>query len=157
MRSTRGSARGDGFLPPRHGKSELVTVRYAAWRLERDPGTRIIIGSYNQKLANRFSRKIRETVKSRIAAMKQTGTGGKKGERLVLSRQKAAADEWETTAGGGVKAVGVGAGVTGFGADLVIIDDPIKSRAEAESKNNRERVWEWFTDDLQTRLEPGGR
>ena len=144
------------FLPPRHGKSELVTVRYAVWRLERDPKTRIIIGSYNQKLANRFSRKIREIVKARIAAIKASGKTAGKGERLALSRHKAAADEWETTAGGGVKAVGVGAGVTGFGADLVIIDDPIKSRSEAESENNRERVWEWFTDDLQTRLEPGG-
>lgn len=55
-----------------------------------------------------------------------------------------------------MKAVGAGAGVTGFGADLIILDDPIKGRAMAESKNNRERVWNWFNDDLHTRLEPGG-
>src|SRR6478672_12883219 len=48
------------FMPPRHGKSETVTIHYAAWRLERDPKMNIIVGSYNQKLANRFSRKIRE-------------------------------------------------------------------------------------------------
>src|SRR5438105_1922737 len=47
------------FMPPRHGKSETVTVHYAAWRLERDQQMNIIIGSHNQKLANRFSRKIR--------------------------------------------------------------------------------------------------
>ena len=58
--------------------------------------------------------------------------------------------------GGGLKAVGVGGGVTGFGADLIIIDDPVKSRAEAESKTFRDRLWKWFNDDIYTRLEPDG-
>jgi predicted phage terminase large subunit-like protein len=62
--------------------------------------------------------------------------------------------QWETAVGGGVKAVGVGAGVTGFGAQLVIIDDPIKNRAEAESETYREKVWDWYRNDLYTRLEP---
>lgn len=126
------------FLPPRHSKSETVTVRYSAWRLERDQKLNIIIGSYNQKLANRFSRKIR-----RIAE-----------DRFELSRNRKAADEWETRTGGGVRAVGVGAGVTGFGAGLIVIDDPVKNRAEAESVAFRERVWDWFNDDIYTRLEP---
>ncbi len=54
----------------------------------------------------------------------------------------------------GVRAVGVGGGVTGFGAGLIIIDDPVKSRAEAESETYRENVWGWFNDDIYTRLEP---
>src|SRR5206468_5069168 len=62
--------------------------------------------------------------------------------------------EWETGTGGGVRAVGVGAGITGYGGKLVIIDDPIKSRSEAESETYRNRTWEWFNDDLYTRLEP---
>ena len=136
------------FMPPRHGKSELVTIRYAAWRLLRDAGLRIVIASYNQKLANKFSRRIRSlymnTPYIEIDEMHEPD--------LVLN----AADEWETRSGGGVKAVGVGAGITGFGADLIIIDDPVKNRAEAESKNQRDNVWEWFTDDLTTRLEPDG-
>jgi hypothetical protein len=127
------------FMPPRHGKSELVTVRYALWRLLREPRMNIIIASYNQKLANRFSRKIRKLV-----------TG------VELSRSAYAVEEWETAAGGGVKAVGVGAGVTGFGGDLVIIDDPVKSRREANSPVMRDRVWDWYNDDIHTRLEPGG-
>jgi predicted phage terminase large subunit-like protein len=127
------------FVPPRHGKSELVTVRYSAWRLARDPRENVIIGCYSQKLANRFSRKIRK-----IAA----GSG-------KLSRKVKAADEWETTVGGGVKAVGVGAGITGFGGSLVIIDDPVKSRAQANSLHYRERAWDWYRDDISTRLEPG--
>ena len=128
------------FLPPRHSKSETVTVRYTAWRLEREPRLNIILGSYNQKLANRFSRKIRRIAEPRIG----------------LSKERKAADEWETDAGGGVRAVGAGAGVTGFGAGLIVIDDPVKNRAEAESATFRERVWDWFNDDIYTRLEPGG-
>ncbi|MGB5015530.1 MAG: phage terminase large subunit, partial [Pyrinomonadaceae bacterium] len=132
------------FLPPRHGKSEMVTVRYAVWRLLFEPATNIVIGSYNQRLANRFSLRAK-----RIAA----GAGLRTGEaRERLQR----ADEWENESGGGVKAVGVGAGITGFGADLVIIDDPVKSREEAESANNRERIWDWYNDDICTRLEPEG-
>lgn len=145
---TRGKAKRLAiFLPPRHGKSELVTVRYAAWRLLKDPRLRIVIASYNQKLANRFSRCVRTIYRQAAAELYFEHQSG-----LVLKT----ADEWETAAGGGVKAVGVGAGITGFGADLIIVDDPIKSRAEAESENNRDRIWEWYTDDLLTRLEPKG-
>ena len=124
------------FVPPRHGKSELVTVRYTLWRLLRRPGMNIIVGCYNQRLANRFSRKIRKLASGRI----------------VLARDCRAVDEWETAAGGGVKAVGVGAGVTGFGADMIVIDDPVKSRAQANSRTFRDRAWDWLTDDIMTRL-----
>ena len=126
------------FMPPRHAKSETVTTRYTAWRLERDTTLNIILGSYNQKLANRFSRRIRRIVE----------------ERVALSKDRKAADEWETSDGGGVRAVGVGAGVTGFGGSLVIIDDPVKNRAEAESRVCRDNAWDWFNDDIYTRLEP---
>jgi predicted phage terminase large subunit-like protein len=127
------------FCPPRHGKSELVTVRFPAWYLERHPDRRVIIGSYNQLLADRFSRKVR-----RIAA-----------QRIALSPERKAVSDWETLAGGGLRAVGVGSGVTGQGGNLIIIDDPTKSREEANSEAYRAKVWDWFTDDLYTRLEPG--
>jgi predicted phage terminase large subunit-like protein len=126
------------FLPPRHGKSEMTTVRYPVWRLEREPHLRVIIGAYNQMLANSFNRKARK-----IAA-----------ERFTLS-DRVAVEDWQTPDGGGIRAAGVGAGVTGRGADLVIIDDPVKNREEAESPTYRDRVWDWYTDDLYTRLEPG--
>jgi predicted phage terminase large subunit-like protein len=128
------------FMPPRHSKSETVTVRYSTYRLERDPKLNIILGSYNQKLANRFSRKIRKIAKTRMA----------------LATDRTAVEEWETPVGGGLRAVGVGAGVTGFGAGLIMIDDPVKSREEAESETYREKLIDWFNDDLYTRLEPGG-
>ncbi|MCC6825727.1 MAG: phage terminase large subunit [Acidobacteria bacterium] len=126
------------FMPPRHGKSEMVTIHYAAWRLIRDPRLNLIVACYNQQLANRFSRRIRRIVSVCVE----------------LAADKTAVDEWETKAGGGVRAVGVGAGVTGFGASLVIIDDPIKGRAEAESVRRRNTASEWFSDDIYTRLEP---
>src|SRR6185369_2514495 len=90
------------FLPPRHGKSELVTVRFAAWLLSIKPETKIIIGSYNQKLANRFSRKARRIHMNAILG-KDSSVDLPPGGLLKT------ADDWETTAGGGVKAVGVGA------------------------------------------------
>lgn len=127
-------------IPPRHGKSELATVRYPVYRLEHDPSLRVIIGAYNQTLAEKFSRKSRRIAESRIA----------------LSADRTAVEDWETTAGGGVRAVGVAGGITGQGGDLIIIDDPVKSREEAESQAYRDRVWDWYTDDLYTRLEPGG-
>jgi predicted phage terminase large subunit-like protein len=127
------------FMPPRHSKSETVTVRYTAWRMIREPKMNMILGCYNQRLANRFSRKIR-----RIA-----------GEHTPLSKVRRAVDEWETAAGGTLCAVGVGGGVTGYGAGLIVIDDPVKNRAHAESIAFRTSVFDWFNDDIYTRLEPG--
>lgn len=123
------------FMPPQHGKSESITVRYPAYRLEQTPALRVIVGGYNQRHANKFSRKTRKIVRS----------------RLELSSERKAVGEWDTAAGGGYLAVGVGAGVTGNPADLIIIDDPIKSREEAESTAYRDRLAEWFTDDVYTR------
>ena len=129
------------FLPPRHGKSEMVTVRYPVYMMEQDPSLRVIVGAYNQSLAERFSRRSR-----RLAA-----------GCMILSRERNTAADWETAAGGGIRAVGVGVGVTGYGGDLIIIDDPVKNREEANSKTYRERVWDWYTDDLYTRREPGAQ
>ena len=127
-------------VPPRHGKSEQITIRLPPYLLERWPAMRIIMAAYNSRLVSKFSRRAKRIADGRIA----------------LATDKNAADEWETPEGGGVRAVGVGGGVTGTGGHLIIIDDPVKSREEAESETYRERVWDWFTDDLYTRLEPGG-
>jgi len=128
-------------LPPRHGKSEMVTIRYPVWRMLRDPGLRIAVGSYSQTLANRFSRRARKIA---------TRAG------VDISTERHAADEWETEQGGVFRAVGVGGGITGQGADLIVVDDPVKNRKEAQSKAFRDGVWDWWTNDMYTRLEPGG-
>ncbi len=174
------------FMPPRHGKSETVTVRYTAWRLLQTPAMNTIIASYNQRLADKFSRKIRRIYLSGGAAengsegveedgsegVEENGSGGDRVAGFVSSsppllpspspplrhspRLLKTAAEWETPGGGIVRSVGVGGGIAGFGADLVVIDDPIRSRADAESEANRDRIYEWFNDDIYTRLEPNG-
>jgi predicted phage terminase large subunit-like protein len=128
------------FMPPRHGKTETVTIRYPVYRLEKDPTIRCLITGYNERIARKFSRRARNLAKPRIA----------------LSSDKTGVDEWESAAGGGVVARGVGTPPTGFGFNVILIDDPIKSRQEAESTTYRENVFDWYTDDLYTRLEPGG-
>lgn len=123
-------------MPPQHGKTSVLTVPYPVYRLCRDPRLRVAVGAYNQTHANRFSRKSR-----RIAS-----------ERLNLSKERKAVNEWETLEGGYYVAVGKGAGITGLPVDLLIIDDPHKDAAEAMSERERENVWEWWSDSLFTRL-----
>lgn len=127
------------FMPPRHGKTEAVTVRFPAWMLERDPSFRFILAAYNFSLSSKFSRKIQRIVKAR-----------------GISLEREAVEDWETSEEGGIRAVGVGSGVTGHGANGILIDDPVKSREEAYSATFREKVWDWYTNDLYTRLEPNG-
>ena len=127
------------FMPPRHTKSSTVTVHYSGYRLEQNPALRVLIGAYSQKVSNRFSRQIKRKVYGRVE----------------LAEDKKSSAEWETAAGGGLLAVGIGGGVTSYGSDLLIIDDPVKSRKQAESETYRDAAWEWFNDDVYTRLEPG--
>ena len=129
------------FVPPRHGKSELLTIRGTANLIDRDPTTRVIIGAHSQPLANRFSRRTRRILRER---------------GHELSREASAVDDWELTAGGGGRYAGIMGGVTGAGADAVGIDDPVRNRREAESEAFRDIIYEAYTDDFQTRLEPGG-
>lgn len=119
----------------------MNTIRYPVWRMISDPSLTVIIAAYNQLLADKFSRQAR-----RIA--ERCG--------LLAQSERKAAYDWELAQGGGMRAVGVGGGITGSGAKLILIDDPTKSREEAESEAYRERVWDWYRDDLYTRLEPGG-
>lgn len=126
-------------MPPQHGKSEMTTVRYPVWRLLKQPGLRVAVTAYSGDHANRFSRRAR-----RIAY-----------KMPIEFDDRGAVSEWETTAGGGYRAVGVGGGITGNPVDLLLIDDPIKSREDAESDSYRRKLKEWYTDDLYTRLQPG--
>lgn len=138
-RTTRGEVRRAYFqIPIRHGKSLHNTISYAVYRLERDPKTRILIGSYNQRQANKFSRDIKKLARLR---------------GIAISDERDAAEEWETTDGGGVRAVGAGSGVASVNADVIIIDDPIGSRDDAESQAKRDQVWDWITSDLLARAE----
>ena len=136
------------LMPPRHGKSELASVRFPAWFLGRHPSKRVIATSYSARLAENFGRKVRDIV----ADPKFRLTFG-----IGLSGRSKAADRWETIAGGGYVAAGVGGSITGMGGDLLIIDDPFKNQEDADSKNYRDKVWDWYQSTLYTRIEKGGR
>lgn len=131
-------------MPPQEGKSTRVSRDFPIWALQQNPELRIITASYAQGLANRNGRSIRNA----ITSTPQTG--------LTIAGDHGAASEWSLAGhGGGVLSVGRGAGVTGRPADLLIIDDPLKDRAEAESKTIRDTCWDWWTDALSARLAPG--
>jgi predicted phage terminase large subunit-like protein len=143
----QGISRGIINMPPRHGKTKNVSQMFPAWLLSRMPELPIIMVSYADALATRNSRTVRNIIQSAryqklFPHMKLIGTR---------------ADEWYTSENGGVLAAGFNGGLTGSGAKLIIIDDPHKSRSEAESPTIRRRIQESYTDDLLTRLEePGG-
>jgi predicted phage terminase large subunit-like protein len=108
----------------------------------RDPTIQVVCGAYNEALASDFSLSAR-----RIAEQEESG--------VTLSKDRNQVINWQTDAGGGFRAIGVGTGITGRGANLIIIDDPVKSREEAESPVYRNRVYNWYRDDIYTRREPG--
>lgn len=128
-------------MPPRHSKTETTTIRLPCFWLENHPEQNVLITSYNERQARRFSRKCR-TIYT---------------ERNVIDKQKTATDEWSTIQGGSLLARGVGSPITGSGAGLIIIDDCFKSREEADSELIKEKIWEWYLSDVISRLEPNGR
>lgn len=134
------------FAPPRHGKSQIGSRALPAWMLGRHPERNIILASYGQSLANNMSRDARKFVDT--DAHKATFPDFRIGDRDAV-------EEWKTSAGGGLKAVGVGGPITGEGGDL-IIDDPVKGAAEAASELVRDGVNTWFGSDARTRVPPGG-
>ena len=136
------------FVPPRHGKSELASVNFPAWYLGRNPTHEIISCSYASSLAMSFSRRVRELLRDPSYG---TVFGDAK-----LSKDSQATDAWMTTKGGGYLAAGVGGPITGRGAHVLIIDDPVKNRDEADSEVARNTVKNWYTSTAYTRLAPGG-
>jgi hypothetical protein len=136
-------------MPPRHGKSELVSRRFPAWAIGRAPGLEVISASYNSEMASDFGRDVRAIVAD--------PSYSKLFPDVSLDPDSRAADRWHTTSGAAYRAAGVGTAMTGRGADLLIIDDPFKDREEADSELRRGRVWDWYRSTAYTRLSPGGR
>jgi len=128
-------------VPPRFAKTETI-LHSLAWRLDMDntPDTEVAYVTYEANLAYSKSKKIQEMA---MRAGIQLG-------------EKRAGHEWYTQGGAAVRATGVGGPLTGQGARLLVIDDPIKNREEAESPIIREKIWDWFTSTALTRIEPGG-
>lgn len=139
-RAEYGPVRACVSVPPRHGKTELL-IHAIPWWLHRHPEQTCVYVSYSGDLANDKS-------KRSLDISKESG--------LPLRPDMQRGTQWRTYAGGGMLATGIGGPLTGYGANLLIIDDPIKNREEAESMTVRQRNWEWFTSTALTRVEPGG-
>lgn len=136
------------FTPPRHGKSELVSRRFPALYLGRFPAHSFIAASYGGELALDVGRDVRNLCMSTNYA--------RLFPRGLLSEDSRAKDRWHTQGGGSYLAAGVGMAMTGHGANILDIDDPVKGRAEAESQTIREATWAWYRSVAYTRLQPNG-
>jgi len=132
-------------MPPGSAKSTYTSIDFAAWYLGRNPERSIIAASHTQELAERFGRRVRNIFASpaHFNVFKAT-----------VADDSGAAGRWETDKGGEYFAAGVGGSIAGRRADLGIIDDPVKSREDADSERSRERVWDWYVNDFLPRLKP---
>lgn len=135
------------FLPPRHTKSEMVSIHFPPYVMGRNKDKSIIEASYSDGLASEFGRQARNIVDSpRYKLIFDTR----------LAEDSASRSSWGTNGRGKYNAVGVGGSVTGKGADILIIDDPIKNQEEADSIENQERLYSWYRSTARTRLTPDG-
>lgn len=135
------------FMPPRHGKSEVVSKKFPAWYLGKHPDHEVIISSYSADLAYDFSKIARDTLRE----------WGPKLWGVDVSGDSSAAGRWGVQGHrGGLTASGVGGPITGRGAHVAVIDDPLKNYEEAASETIREKVINWYKSTLRTRLAPGG-
>jgi predicted phage terminase large subunit-like protein len=136
------------FEPPRHGKSLTATQFFPAWYFGRNPTKSIISSTYGQDLSDDFGRKVRNICASEIQRAIFPG--------FTISEDASAIRRFTTSVGGSYYAVGRGGPITGRGADLLLIDDPLKDAEEARSEVVRKTLHEWFSSVAYTRLQPDG-
>lgn len=141
------------LMPPRHGKSQIASKLFPAWLLGHYNYFEVIACSYNVSLALEFSREVRAVVRSERYTKLFPNT--------QINTEAQAAEGWKLLSptgvgAGGYVAAGIGGPITGKGAHVLIIDDPIKNLEEAESAEMREKIWGWYTSTAYTRLAPGG-
>ena len=137
-------------IPPRHGKSQLVSIFFPAWFLGRNPNKKVMMVSHTTDLAVDFGRKVRNLIATdEYLSIFPT---------VRLASDSKSAGRWNTNSGGEYYACGIGSSIAGRGADLLLIDDP---HSEQDVVNGNfevfEKAYEWFTFGARTRLMPGGR
>ena len=135
-------------MPPRHGKSMIASQEFPSWLLGHHPNWELIVCSYAESLALDFSRNVRERMRDKEFHILFPATH--------LDRDNQNAQGWKTTKKGGFLPAGVGGPITGKGAHVLIIDDPIKNSQEAESETSRTSIMRWYETTAYTRLAPGG-
>lgn len=131
-------------MPPRHGKSFLISQFMPAWYLYWHPTHRVILASYESSFAASWGRKVRDVIQDH-----------KKLFGLKVRNDVSAINNWELTTGGGMVTAGVGGPITGKGGNLLLLDDPVKNWEEAESETYREKAYDWFKSTFYSRAEPG--
>jgi predicted phage terminase large subunit-like protein len=134
------------LMPPGSAKSTYASVVFPAWWFTQHARSAVISASHSFSLAEHFSRRVRALI-----VKKRDYLG------YSVTPDQRAVDTWATNSGGEYIAVGVRGAITGRRADLVLIDDPIKSQADAESSRHRDHIWDWYRSDVMTRLKPGGK
>ena len=137
-------------IPPRHGKSQLVSIFYPAWFLGRNPNKKVMKVSHTTDLAVDFGRKVRNLIATNMyKSVFPT---------VSLAQDSKSAGRWNTHVGGEYYACGIGSALAGRGADLLLVDDP-HSEQDVINGNFQvfEKAYEWFTFGARTRLMPGGR
>lgn len=146
------------FMPPRHGKSMLASEFFPAWYLGRNPDHYVIAATYAQELADDFGRKVRNQIADDTFRAVFPGVGLRDDSASVKRFHVSGPRDLLTTEQNGAYfAAGVGGPLTGRGAHLLLIDDPVKNREEADSEIVRKRTKDWYTSTAYTRLMPGGR
>ena len=134
------------MMPPRHGKSWLISKYFPAWFIGDNPDRRIILAGYEADFASKWGREARDLLEQH----------GRELFGVALNQDSAAANRWDVAdREGGMNALGVGGAITGRGANVFIIDDPVKNAEEAHSQTFREKQWDWYQSVVYTRLEPG--
>lgn len=145
------------FMPPQNGKSELSSRRMPALILGQNPNIKIVGASYADSLAASMNRDVQRIMQSKEYAFlfPESQLRGE-GREVTDAVQNTSMFEIPNKAGS-YRSVGIGTGLTGHGADVLIIDDPVKDRKEADSLVFRDRAWEWYTSTASTRLGKDGR
>lgn len=134
------------FMPPRHGKSEIASIKFPAWALGHRPDYDFVAASYAISLSGGFSHKVRSLVGSKPYQEVFANTR--------LNRERMNLEGWETTRGGVFTPAGTQGAVTGKGANVLVIDDPVKDAEEADSELIREKIWDWYGSTAHSRLAP---
>ncbi len=134
------------LLPPGSAKSTYASLVFPPWWLAQHPGSSVIATSHTASLASYFGLRVRSLIEEHPVRL-----------GYALDPASRAAHRFSTTSGGEYYATGVRGPITGRRADLILIDDPVKSQAEADSAVVRDQLWSWYRSDLLTRLKPGGR
>ena len=144
------------FAPPRSGKSELFSRAFPAWAFGKNPNLQIIASSYSSDLSTRMNRDVQRIIMSDEYASIFPDTALNSKRVATVTQNALRNSEIFEIVGhaGAYRSAGVGGGITGMGADISIIDDPVKDAAEANSATYRDKVWDWYVTTLYTRLSP---